>query len=183
MATQMESDTQLKKLVEKARSGDRGAFAELFEGFRSRLRNWIEIRLGAGLRKTIEVDDIVQEVSLQALRSIPRFEWKGEEALLYWLSRIAENVIRNAADRRRRRGNPQSGPGRVPPIERILASGAAPPVAWTYSRARPTHTVRPVCLTYRDLYCHRPRDAQAAYPPASQPVCARFYARLIAPGF
>ncbi len=82
-------------LVQKAREGDAEAFGCLLERHRQRLESLVHIRLGPRLRARLEIDDIVQETSLGAFRSIGSFTWQGEESFFRWLSRIAENTIRN----------------------------------------------------------------------------------------
>ena len=98
MVELMESKQHRKHLVDRVKAGDREAFEQLFSEFRTRLQSWIEIRLGDALRRKVETDDVLQESFLHALRSVSRFEWRGEESFLYWLSRIAERVILVQAD-------------------------------------------------------------------------------------
>jgi RNA polymerase sigma-70 factor (ECF subfamily) len=66
------------------------------------LKSWIDVRLGPALRQRVDVEDILQETSLQAVKSMSAFQWRGEESFLYWLSRIAENSILREADRQKR---------------------------------------------------------------------------------
>ena len=87
----MEDDLEL---VGRARSGDAEAFAELVRRY--------ERRVGAVLYRLLDdprdVEEVVQDVFVQAWRSLDRF--RGDAALFTWLYRIAVN---EALMRRRRR--------------------------------------------------------------------------------
>src|SRR4030095_1272094 len=60
---------------------------------RPRLEALIRLRMGAWLRTQVEVEDILQETSLQAFRSIQTFQWTGDGSFGRWLGGIAENAI------------------------------------------------------------------------------------------
>ena len=87
-------------LVSRARAGDRGAFDDIVERFRSRLENQIESRMGSQVRARMEAEDILNETFACAFESIDRFAWRGEETFYRWLASIAEHLIRNAARKR-----------------------------------------------------------------------------------
>src|SRR4051812_30000478 len=55
-------------LVAKLRAGDRDALAAFIDSRRPQLTAFIDRRLGAALRRKIEVDDLFQEVSAESLR-------------------------------------------------------------------------------------------------------------------
>lgn len=74
------------ELVERCRAGDGAAFQELFRAHRSDVARLVQ-RMTAGR----DVDDLVQEVFLQAHRSLPRF--RGDSRLSTWLYRITMNVV------------------------------------------------------------------------------------------
>ena len=67
------------------------------------MEHFVKTRLGVPLKQQVEVDDVVQETFLQAFKSIPRFQWKGEDSFVRWLNGIAEHVILKLADRFKRR--------------------------------------------------------------------------------
>lgn len=90
---------QTEILVGRAQRGDQRAFDELVEQYRDRLRSSFNGRIGAGLRKSVEVDDLVQETFLWAFKSIRTFEWQGENSFLRWLGGISHHVVLKAADR------------------------------------------------------------------------------------
>lgn len=99
--TQRDPDSEL---VDRARSGDREAFAKLAEQYRGDLESWIRSRLGRHLHAVTEVDDVMQETMVRALESIGTYQWRGKGSFVRWLGGIAENVIRKAAQKMARRG-------------------------------------------------------------------------------
>lgn len=101
----------------------------------------IDLRLGEGLRRAIDADDVLQETLLHAWRDRRSHEWRGVGAFRRWLLQIAENRIRNAADRvqaQRRRGDAKAVPldARATDATAASAAGAAAPAtSSTPSRA------------------------------------------------
>ncbi len=87
------------ELLRQARAGDRAALGELLERHRERLRRIVRLRMGAGLRGVLDSVDLVQETYLAATRGFPGFEGEARGSLIHWLARIAENQVRDAADR------------------------------------------------------------------------------------
>jgi RNA polymerase sigma-70 factor, ECF subfamily len=93
-------DADSGRLVVRVQAGDRDAFGQLylryFDGIYSYLR--------MALRDPHEAEDATQDVFMQALRALPRYELRGQPPRR-WLFRIARN---QAIDRgRRRRAAPQ----------------------------------------------------------------------------
>lgn len=74
------------QVVARARSGDHAAFADIVRHYDHRLRGLAFRLLGDRNR----MDDVLQEVYMQAFRSLPKF--KGESALGTWLYRITYNA-------------------------------------------------------------------------------------------
>lgn len=86
-------------LVEAAREGDPAAVQELIRRTQDRVHHLCSC-LGSGT----DVDDLVQDTYLRALRSLPNFRGGGE-AFLPWLLAIARNACADEVRRRvRRRG-------------------------------------------------------------------------------
>ena len=99
----MERRNPLKHVVLRAQEGDRAAFDELAGEYRERLVGFIYTRLGAGLRETVEVEDLSQETLFKALASLSSFEWRGPDSFFRWLEGIAENLILDLAALQQRR--------------------------------------------------------------------------------
>lgn len=84
-----------QRLVERARSGDRGAFREIVDAHRSKLYS-----LALGLvRHPHDAEDAVQEAFLRAYRGLQGF--RGGSKLGSWLYRITVNVCLEGRRRRR----------------------------------------------------------------------------------
>lgn len=88
------SDTE-EVLVERIRRRDPVALGLYLEARRDALLAYIERQLGAALRRKVEPDDIVQEVSVEAVRALPSIDLDGREPLA-WLCQVAERRIIDA---------------------------------------------------------------------------------------
>lgn len=86
------------ELVRRAQAGDGSALDSLFERYYVRVRKIVRLRLGPKLRAKLESLDITQDTFYQAVRAFDRFEMRDESSLINWLSRIAENQVKAAAD-------------------------------------------------------------------------------------
>jgi RNA polymerase sigma-70 factor, ECF subfamily len=119
----MTDERRARELVERAKTGDGAAFDELVALHRRRIEGLIRARLGARLEHEVEGDDVLQETVLKALESIGRFSWQGEDSFMRWIGTIAENVIRSAARKEKRRQEiPLAGdfPGADPSQSRVV---------------------------------------------------------------
>jgi RNA polymerase sigma-70 factor (ECF subfamily) len=103
MKGHMETRKSVEHLVRRAQEGDQAAFDELAKEHRERLVGFIYTRLGGGLRKKVEGDDIAQETLLKAFRLLNSFEWRGGDSFFRWLEGIAEHLILDLAARQQRR--------------------------------------------------------------------------------
>ncbi len=74
-------------LVERARTGDKAAFQELFRRHRADVSRLVFRMLGP----SADVEDLVQEVFLQVHRSLGDF--KGQSKFSTWLHRVTVNVV------------------------------------------------------------------------------------------
>ena len=81
------------ELIDAARRGDEGAMGELVQRHSDRLLESIRAELGSHLRRRLESQDVIQQVYLDALKSIDRFAGEGRESFFAWLKRIAVNRI------------------------------------------------------------------------------------------
>jgi DNA-directed RNA polymerase specialized sigma24 family protein len=85
------------RLVEAARAGDRSAFAEIFAVYRRTVRGIVLSRVPYA-----EVDDLVQDVFLQAMQRLPSLRDAACLSQVGWRPSRAI-VRRTACDRRRGR--------------------------------------------------------------------------------
>jgi len=83
------------ELVPRIRQGDTNALAAFLTARRAPLLAFVERRLGAGLRRKLEPEDVFQEVSAEAVRSLPSVDLAAREPF-GWLCQIAERRIIDA---------------------------------------------------------------------------------------
>jgi len=86
-------------LIRQAQAGEQEALGKLFSRYYSPVRAYVHRRLGNELRCEAESVDIMQEVFIGAVENFDRFEARDDANLINWLSRIAENRIRDLARR------------------------------------------------------------------------------------
>jgi RNA polymerase sigma-70 factor (ECF subfamily) len=85
-------------LLQRIRQGDHAAWNELYLRYHDQLLLSVRMRLGPGLRRYLESEDIFQSVALEAFRSLGRFEYRGEGSLERYLRTLVVNKIRDRAD-------------------------------------------------------------------------------------
>ena len=81
-------------VIDRARSGDRAAFAELYDMHVDSVYRYLLYRL----REPSDAEDLASEVFTRAFANIHRYRWQGK-SFLAWLYTIARNAV---TDRRRR---------------------------------------------------------------------------------
>lgn len=124
-------------LVSQAQAGCQAAFGKLTELYGKRLRSFSRLHLGAVVRRSMEVDDVLQETWFRAYRSLADFKWSGSEAFFSWLGGIAEHVI---VDEARKQDALKRGRGKVEPVngERVNGNEWADPGIQLPSRDEPS---------------------------------------------
>jgi RNA polymerase sigma-70 factor (ECF subfamily) len=101
-------------LVARCQSGDLSAFAQLVDRHEQRVRSIVSRILittneNSSLTITVDVDDLSQEVFVQAWRALPRF--RGDARFSTWLYRIAVNrALKEYNHRRKGSGRFQGAP-------------------------------------------------------------------------
>ena len=92
-------DDKIRHLVALAQDGDEPALIQLCKVYGSRVLWLMRLRMGAELRTKLESMDLVQDVLVSALKDLGNFTYKAEGDFLRWLSKIAENRLRNQLQR------------------------------------------------------------------------------------
>ncbi|HIE97023.1 MAG TPA: sigma-70 family RNA polymerase sigma factor [Planctomycetes bacterium] len=92
MANEYEDDPELLKGIS---DGNVDALAGFLDVNRRQLMAFISRRLGDALRTKVEVEDIFQDVSTEAIRTLTP-EWPGEREPFSWLCHISERKIVDA---------------------------------------------------------------------------------------
>lgn len=88
-----------QQLVALAQRGDQSALGQLCGVYGERLRRMVRLRMGPEIRSQLESMDLVQDALIAALTGLGDFTYRHEGDFLRWLSRIAENRIRDQLDR------------------------------------------------------------------------------------
>jgi len=81
-------------VIDRARAGDRAAFAELYDTYADQVYRYVLYRV----RESADAEDLTSDVFTRAFAAIHRYRWQGK-SFLAWLYTIARNAI---TDRRRR---------------------------------------------------------------------------------
>lgn len=124
-----------ESLTAAAIAGDNAALADLLERHHAAVCQRIAPQIGASFRALVEPDDVYQVTCIEAFLKIREFCPAGPEALLRWLTRIAENnlcdAIRflNARKRpppRKKVPQPTSDDSHVALLHTLTGSGTTP---------------------------------------------------------
>lgn len=86
--------------LERYAGGDLEAFGELCARYYARVFQVVEFRLG-NLRSRTQIEDGVQDVFVDALRGIERFDYRGPGSFMSWLATIAINRLNSERERQR----------------------------------------------------------------------------------
>lgn len=106
-------------IIARARAGDAAAWATLIQRENRRLIGVLAGSLRPLPDRESLVEDLLQEVHLEAFRRLSTFEDRGRGAFARWVAGIARNKARHALRSGRRH----------PPPARLDATGAPPPAS------------------------------------------------------
>lgn len=82
-------------ILNRVRGGDGHAMADLIEKYRPQLVGYIEKNLSDNLRRKVEAQDILQEVSIHAVRGVGEMDL-SERDCFGWLCQLAQRRIIDA---------------------------------------------------------------------------------------
>ena len=88
-----------QQLVALAKGGDNSALNQLCNVYGERVHWIIRLRMGRELRSKLESMDVVQDVLVSVLKDLGDFTYRDDGDFLRWLSRIAENSLRDNVDK------------------------------------------------------------------------------------
>jgi RNA polymerase sigma-70 factor (ECF subfamily) len=88
-----------QRLIALAKEGDESAINQLCIVYGERVRRIIRFRLDKKLRSKLDSVDVVQDALILALEGLHDFTYRDEGDFLRWLSRIAENKLRDILDK------------------------------------------------------------------------------------
>jgi RNA polymerase sigma-70 factor, ECF subfamily len=87
------TEIEIKGLVRVAENGDTASLQTLFKFFEERLRRLIALRVDYRILRRVDVDDVLQEVYLQASLHLKNYLTLSEVPFFAWLRGIAVNVL------------------------------------------------------------------------------------------
>ena len=85
-------DDARASLEARVRNGDPEALGELIEANRSRLMSALDRKVGAGLRRKLDLDDIFQEVVARSFKDLAKVDF-GDQDPMGWLYQIMDRQI------------------------------------------------------------------------------------------
>jgi RNA polymerase sigma-70 factor (ECF subfamily) len=88
-------DQKTQELVVLAKGGDNSAQDRLCRIYGERVRRIVRLRMGTELRSKMESMDLVQDALICALKDLGDFTYRNEGDFLRWLTKIAENRLRD----------------------------------------------------------------------------------------
>ena len=88
-----------QELVVLAKAGDNSAQDWLCRIYGERVRRIMRLRMGTELRSKLDSMDLVQDALICALRDLGDFTYRNEGDFLRWLTKIAENRLRDNIDK------------------------------------------------------------------------------------
>lgn len=92
--------------LERARSGDAEALRSLLHLHAGRARSAIHKKIGPQWQSLLSEDDVMQVAYMEAFLHIDQLDAESEAGFSKWLSRIAENVLRDAIKELSRKKRP-----------------------------------------------------------------------------
>ena len=90
---------QTLKLVKRVKKGDQVALEQLCQIYNERILRIVRMRMGPELRSKLQSMDLVQDTFISAIRSMDNFTYTNEGDFLRWISKIAENRLRDNIDK------------------------------------------------------------------------------------
>jgi RNA polymerase sigma-70 factor (ECF subfamily) len=133
MAEFPDDSGQTQDLLRRAQAGEPRAFEDLFAGYRTYLRQFVELRLDPQLRSRVDPSDVVQEAQMEAARRLQGYLESPPLPFRLWLRQIAQDRLLNLHRRhvttaRRAVGREQPLPERSSHVlaRQLLAPGSAP---------------------------------------------------------
>jgi RNA polymerase sigma-70 factor (ECF subfamily) len=91
--------TDVERLIEQARTGDRAVLGQLLASYQNYLRLLARIEIGRRLRGKVDASDVVQETFLEAHRHFPGFQGQAAGQFSQWLRAILASTLANTVRR------------------------------------------------------------------------------------
>lgn len=98
----MSGECSESDLIHRAIEGDRASLSQLLLIHYDGLRRHIAARISKELQGVLRPDDVLQQTFVRVAQTIGKFQLRHKRAFRGWLETIAENIVKDAAKRRRR---------------------------------------------------------------------------------
>jgi RNA polymerase sigma-70 factor, ECF subfamily len=93
----MHTDPEI--LLSLAKAGSGAALSRLLDRHRGALEVQARLQLGRRLRAKLDIDDLMQELSLEAHRDIAQFRGRSEGEFVCWLRKVFATILSNQVRR------------------------------------------------------------------------------------
>jgi RNA polymerase sigma-70 factor, ECF subfamily len=91
--------TDPEMLLNLAKAGSGPALGRLLDRHRGALEVQARLQLGRRLRSKLDIDDLIQELSLEAHRDIAQFRGRSEGEFVCWLRKVFATILSNQVRR------------------------------------------------------------------------------------
>lgn len=167
-------DPAVAELLARAAEGDEDAAGEVVAVYDGRLRRVIRVRLDRRLLRRVDVDDVLQETHVEAVKRLPEFLRQGEVPLFIWLRFLA--VQRCITLARRHLGAAARDARRE---HRMGASEAYDSASVALEHALSAHITTPSAAAARTEVQETVREAVQALDPFDREIlCLRHFEEL-----
>jgi RNA polymerase sigma-70 factor, ECF subfamily len=82
-------------LLDLAKTGDGQALGRLLERYRNYVGLLVRLQVGRRLRTKVDIEDLLQEISLEIHRKISQFRGRSEREFLTWMRRLIGSILAN----------------------------------------------------------------------------------------
>jgi RNA polymerase sigma-70 factor (ECF subfamily) len=91
--------TDPETLLSLAKAGSGPALSRLLDRHRGALEVQARLQLSRRLRAKLDIEDLMQELSLEAHRAIPQFRGRSEGEFVCWLRKVFATILSNQVRR------------------------------------------------------------------------------------
>jgi RNA polymerase sigma factor (sigma-70 family) len=89
-------------VLARMRAGDRAAYKVLFDRYLGPLTGFLRSQTDAAFRSVVPIEDLAQDVHVEALKSFESFVYQRELSFYFWLCGIARNLVKSHCRRMKR---------------------------------------------------------------------------------
>ena len=126
------------QLVGLAKDGDRRALNDLMDRYLPRVLRVVRLKRGTFLSQRLEDQDLAQEVLIRVWRSLGQYDPKQTASFLLWVTKVAENALRDLARRQRAK---KRNPGSILSLEEEKERGVPDRATHPMETATPSRIV------------------------------------------